>query len=246
MRYSVQSIRPDLLPVKGLIDTSFLDWKGCLSTVAFTGGCNFRCPFCHNSDLVTGCESLADMPVAFILAHFRHYRDWLDRLVVTGGEPTIHPALGAFLQRMKDAGIKIKLDTNGSNPSVLQKLVADGLVDFIAMDVKGPLKSYDRWCGTKVSGKRIEESIAFIREGSVDYEFRMTVVPFFHKERDVYEVAEYLRGAKQFHVQEFRPARTLNPAFAHIRPFSPDTLARIRRNVAELSRLDNKPSASNK
>jgi pyruvate formate lyase activating enzyme len=242
----VQSIRPDIhdLPVKGLIDTSFIDWKGCLSTVAFTAGCNFRCPFCHNGDLVAGSDSLANVPLSFVIAHFRRYKDWLDRLVVTGGEPTIHPALEPFLERMKGIGIKIKLDTNGSNPDLLQRLVAKGLVDFIAMDVKGPLKDYDRWCGTPVRKGRIEESIAFIRQGSVDYEFRMTVVPFFHKERDVYEVAAYLQGAARFYIQEFRPTRTLNPAFAHIRPFSPDTLTRIKRNAAELSRIRIEPSAS--
>jgi pyruvate formate lyase activating enzyme len=223
------------LPIKGILETSFIDWKGCLSSVVFTGGCNFRCPYCHNRDLVTESgEETGNVPLAYIRAFFEKYRDWIDRLVVTGGEPTIHAALPAFLEEAKGQGLAIKLDTNGSSPSVLRKLVARGLVDYVAMDVKGPLGNYDRWCGTGVNVTKVQQSIDFLLEGNVDYEFRMTVVPFLHRDPDIYETAEYLKSAKRFFIQEFRPQNTLDPTFAHIRPFSPGKIDQIRANVTEI------------
>jgi pyruvate formate lyase activating enzyme len=114
---------------------------------------------------------------------------------------------------------------------VVKDLVKAGLVDYIAMDIKGPTTVYDRWCGTTVDRDKIEESIDFIRGGPIDHEFRMTVVPFLHKEADVYEAASRVGGAKRFTVQDFVPRNTLNPAFANVRPFSPDRMMKIRQNV---------------
>ncbi len=222
-------------PVKGMIETSFVDWKGCLSTVLFTGGCNFRCPYCHNADLVENWGRLDDVPLDYVLAHFRKFKDWLDRVVVTGGEPTIHRGLGRLIGRLKEAGLLVKLDTNGSNPAVLRALLRDGLLDFVAMDLKGPLEYYDRWCGVPdVDANAVRESVAIIMEAEADHEFRMTVVPFLHKEKDVYAVAEYLKGAKRFTIQEFRPNNTLNPAFAYIRPYPTQTMERMRAKAADI------------
>lgn len=219
-------------PIKGFIETSFLDWKEHLSSVLFTGGCNFRCPFCHNSDLVLKHEQIADITEEHIFGHLRKFRKWIDRVVITGGEPTLHKGLRAFVQRLKQEGLRVKLDTNGSHPEVVKELVEAGLIDYIAMDIKGPTSFYDRWCGTAVNRDKIEESIEFIREGRIDYEFRMTVVPFLHKEADVYEAASRVGGAKRFFIQDFVPRNTLNPAFAHVRPFSLDRMEKIRKNVA--------------
>jgi len=224
------SAEPDF-PVKGFIETSFLDWKDHLSSVLFTGGCNFRCPFCHNSDLVLNHDRFPGIPDEQIFRHLRQFRKWVDRVVITGGEPTLQKGLPVFAERLKREGFKVKLDTNGSRPEVVKDLVEAGLIDFIAMDIKGPITAYDRWCGTAVNQDRIEESIDFISTGPVEHEFRMTVVPFLHKEADVYEAASRVRGAKRFTVQDFVPRNTLNPAFAHVRPFSPDRMTRIRQNV---------------
>jgi pyruvate formate lyase activating enzyme len=217
--------------VKGFIETSFLDWKDHLSSVLFTGGCNFRCPFCHNSDLVLNHHRLIDLPEEQILGHLRKFRKWVDRVVITGGEPTLQKGLPVFAERLKQEGFKVKLDTNGSHPEVVKVLVKAGLVDYIAMDIKGPTAAYDRWCGTTVDRDKIEESIDFIRSGAIDHEFRMTVVPFLHKEADVYEAASRAGGTKRFTVQDFVPRNTLNPAFANVRPFSPDRMMKIRQNV---------------
>ncbi|HVN95298.1 MAG TPA: anaerobic ribonucleoside-triphosphate reductase activating protein [Syntrophorhabdaceae bacterium] len=232
-------------PVKGFIDTSFLDWKGHLSSVIFLGGCNFRCPFCHNKDLVIDHQAMEDMPVEYIVAHFRKYKDWIDRVVITGGEPTISMELFGLIGKLKSEGLFVKLDTNGSNPSIVKGLVKDGLVDYVAMDVKGPVDRYERWCGVPVDQELIRESIAFLMENTVDYEFRMTVVPFLHREVDIYEVASLIRGARRFFIQEFRPESTLNPAYTRIRPFPPDKIARIKSRVARImsrdERLDKAP-----
>jgi pyruvate formate lyase activating enzyme len=165
-------------PLKGFVETSFIDWKGRLSSVLFCGSCNFRCPYCHNRDLVLRAEQMEDVPFEYIILTLRKYRQWVENVVVTGGEPTIHMSLFHLLGRLKEEGMHVKLDTNGSNPSVLKGVVSEGLIDSIAMDVKGPVSCYDKWCGTAVDCTKIEESVGFIMGGSLDYEFRMTVVPF--------------------------------------------------------------------
>ena len=222
--------------IKGFIETSFIDWKGRLSSVLFTGGCNFRCPYCHNAGLVTGLDKLEDVPVDHIFRTLKKYRDWVEHVVITGGEPTIHRGLADFITRLKKKGLKIKLDTNGSNPEVIRSLVKEGLVDYIAMDIKGPFGQYRRWCGVDVEQARIEASADFLLEGHVDYEFRMTVVPFLHREVDIYEAAERVRTARKLVIQEFKPVATLNPAFSHIRPFAPAKIGRIRERVAAILR----------
>jgi pyruvate formate lyase activating enzyme len=229
-------------PIKGFIETSFIDWKGCLSSVIFSGGCNFRCPFCHNSNLVLHHNEVENIPLDYIIPTLKKYRDWVDRVVITGGEPTIHGSLLETIKEIKKEGILVKLDSNGSSPSVLKMLANEGLIDYIAMDVKGPLTRYERWCGVKVDIEKIEESIQFIMESHIDYEFRMTVVPFFHRDEDVYEVAEYIRNAKRFYIQEFQPKNTLNPSFSNITPFSLEKVEKIRVKVSQILTNNNQCS----
>lgn len=222
------------IPIKGFIETSFIDWKGRLSSVVFTGGCNFRCPFCHNRDLVLNHDKMENIPLDYILLTLRKYRKWIDHVVITGGEPTIHGSLFQLTGTLKMEGFRIKLDTNGSSPATIKGLVNENLIDYIAMDVKGPISHYKRWCGIDVETAKIEESIQFILSGKIDYEFRMTVVPFFHRVEDVYEVADYVKDAKRFYIQEFRPKSTLNPRFTEIKPFSPQKMEEIRKNVNQI------------
>jgi len=225
-------------PIKGFIDTSFLDWKECLSSVIFLGGCNFRCPYCHNKDLVINHEAMEDIPMEFIVATLRKYKKWVDKVVITGGEPTISMSLFGLIGQLKSENMRIKLDTNGSNPQILKGLVNDGLIDYVAMDVKGPIDRYSRWCGANVDTKRIQESIEFLLEGNIDYEFRMTVVPFLHREDDIYEVASFVKKAKKFFIQEFRPGCTLSLAYTNMQPFSKDKIEKIRANVTGIMMED--------
>lgn len=205
-----------------------------MASVLFLGGCNFRCPFCHNRDLVLSPGGFEDVPLEYIVATFRKYKDWVDKVVITGGEPTMYKNLYGLIGLLKSEGMSIKLDTNGSNPSMVKSLVNDGLIDCIAMDVKGPLDRYARWCGREVDGEAIRESIEFIMGSGVDYYFRITVVPFLHREEDVYTVAEELEGARDLVIQTFRPDITLDPAYERIKPFSPDKMTQIKENVASI------------
>ncbi len=216
-----------------------------MSSVLFLGGCNFRCPFCHNRDLVLGPGGFEDIPLEYVVATFRKYKHWVDKVVVTGGEPTIHQDLFGFIGILKNEGMSIRLDTNGSNPAVVRGLVNDGLIDCIAMDVKGPLDRYPRWCGCDVDVGTVRESIEFIMGSGIDYHFRMTVVPFLHQEQDVYTVAEELAGAKDLVIQTFRPDITLNPAYEHVKPFSPDKMDQIKGNVADIMSGKGRKQAKN-
>jgi pyruvate formate lyase activating enzyme len=218
-------------PIKGFIETSFIDWPGKLASVLFTGGCNFRCPFCHNGDLVLRHTRMPSIPNRHVMATLRRFSKWVNRVVVTGGEPTLQPGLPDFLQLLKNTGFLIKLDTNGSNPDLLKDLAGKGLIDYVAMDVKGPLARYERWCGVHVDVGKIEESIKFLLEGSIDYEFRMTLVPFLHREQDAYDAAEGIKSARRFVIQTFIPRDTLNPAYAQVKPFLPEKMTAIRAKV---------------
>jgi pyruvate formate lyase activating enzyme len=232
-------------PIKGFIETSFIDWKGHLSSVLFSGGCNFRCPYCHNSGLVLNPRQLPGIPLKRIMSSLKKFANWVDRVVVTGGEPTIHAGLTSVLEALKNTGMHVKLDTNGSSPDLVRRLASEGLIDAVSMDIKGPLDRYARWAGVDVDREPIEESIRFLLEGRVDYEFRMTVVPFLHREEDVYQVAQMIGKAKRFTIQTFKPNNTLDPSFSSIRPFTPDRMAKIRQNVSEILAESVQPSASN-
>jgi pyruvate formate lyase activating enzyme len=207
--------------------------------VLFTGGCNFRCPFCHNGGLVLGYQTMADIPFSHILDRLGKFRKWIDHVVITGGEPTIQKGLPEAIAMLKKRGLKVKLDTNGSHPQVLKALVEGNMIDYVAMDVKGPIEGYDRWCGVPVKKEQIRESIDFLLEGYVDYEFRMTLVPFLHKEHDAYRTAEEIGPAKRFFLQEFVPRDTLNPKYSAIRPFTSEKMKSIRESVRDI--LDNAP-----
>jgi pyruvate formate lyase activating enzyme len=177
---------------------------------------------------------MRDVPLEHILERLQKFKKWVERVVVTGGEPTVHKGLPTLVETLKKRGLKVKLDTNGSHPEVIRGLVSERLVDYIAMDVKGPLHAYERWCGVGVDRERIRESIDFILKGRVDYEFRMTLVPFLHRERDAFRVAEEIRPARRFFLQEFAPRDTLNPKYAHIKPFSPEKMNAIREGVSAI------------
>lgn len=226
----------DIEIFKGFIETSFIDWRAGLSSVLFTGGCNFRCPFCHNGPIVEDPDMWSTIPMDYVINKLTEQKKWVERVVICGGEPTINPELPDVLREFKGLGLMIKLDTNGSNPAMIRSLVKKGLIDYVAMDVKGPLDRYSRWCGTEVDTEKVVESISFLK-GGFPSEFRMTVVPSLHSEEDVYEVARYLGSAATFTVQEFRPEATvLDPDFTEIAPFPADVMESIRKNVRRMNK----------
>jgi len=167
------------MQIAGYLKTSLIEWPGKISSVIFTPGCNFRCPFCHNRDLVN--SNIATKQHSYkeeeILADLANRRKWVDAVVVTGGEPTLQKDLSSFLKKVKDNGFLTMLETNGTRPEVIASLFHCSSVDYITMDLKGNFQDYEKFTGTKVDMDKIKESIKLIIESGKEYEFRTTVVP---------------------------------------------------------------------
>lgn len=222
--------------IKGFIETSFVDWPGNISAVVFLPHCNFRCAYCHNADLVLHPDALENIPFDQVVERLRKLKGWVDGVCVSGGEPTIHWFLPHLMRSFKEQGFLTKLDTNGSNPAMLAALLREGLVDYIAMDIKGPLVD-DAYC--KITGVRgvteaVKKSIHIIRTGTVPYEFRFTVIPRYHQPADIYQVAEDLGGAKKLTLQNFKPDHTLDPLLKTASPYRHEDLAAYQQQVNQI------------
>ncbi len=211
------------LHIKGLVKTSLIEFPGHIATVVFTGGCNFRCPYCHNADLVANPADLPDIPVAEVLEFLAQRRQLVDGVVVSGGEPTLQPGLPEFLRAVKGLGFATKLDTNGSRPDVLRVLLAEGLLDYVALDLKTPLERYESALGAP-SHVAVGESIRLVLASGVTHEFRTTVVPSLVAPTDVPALAQAIAGARQYYLQQFRPVNTLDPAYENVTPYAPAVL----------------------
>ena len=188
----------------GLQKLTLLDFPGKLACTVFTGGCNFRCPFCHNASLVIPSKLGAAMPTDEFFAFLEKRRGMLSGVCVSGGEPTLMFDLEEFISRIKSMGYLVKLDTNGSRPAVLKDLVAKGLVDYVAMDIKNSPDSYPKTVGVEgFDVSPILESAAFLMSGAVDFEFRTTLVAGHHTEREIRLIGEWLTGAPRYYLQNF-------------------------------------------
>lgn len=198
----------------GLIKTTLLDFPGQVACTVFTGGCNFRCPFCHNSDLLEfGLPS--DYSEEDIFSFLQKRLPTLDGVAITGGEPTLQPDLPEFIKKIRDLGLKVKLDTNGIHPEMIKSLVASGFLDYVAMDIKAGPENYAKVCGFDVNGcadentwphifGKLTETKDFLLEGRVPYEFRTTVVEGLHTEEDFYGIAKYIEGAEKHFLQCYK------------------------------------------
>jgi pyruvate formate lyase activating enzyme len=147
-------------------------------------------------------------------------RKWIEGICITGGEPTIHSELQEFIRELKQNGFSVKLDTNGSNPRMLEKLIKENLVDYIALDIKNTFEKYEETIGVKLDLEKIKKSIEIVRKSDIDYEFRTTVVPNLHTKEDIEKIALMVKGAKIYFLQTFNPQKTLDPKFEKIKPFS--------------------------
>lgn len=199
--------------IAGFQKLTLIDYPGKLATTVFTVGCSFRCPFCHNPELVErgtwNVEQSSQEKNFFKFLKTRIGK--LDGVCITGGEPTIQPDIIEFIKKVKKLGYKIKLDTNGTRPDVLRKIIGEKLVDFIAMDIKNHPGKYDRTTATKGDIERIKLSVELIRHSGIDYEFRTTVVPGLHIEEDFKKIAEWLKGSKSYWLQKYRQSKILDP-----------------------------------
>ena len=188
----------------GIQKLSLLDYPQKLCATVFTGGCNFRCPFCQNPDLVLPERAPQALDTEELIGFMEKRRGKLDGLCITGGEPLLQSGIGDFIRKVRAMGFLIKLDTNGSFPNRLQSLVTEGLLDYIAMDIKNSPEKYPLTAGVaNLPVENILRSASFIMSSGVEYEFRTTVVREFHTEDDFLEISRWLRGAKRYYLQSF-------------------------------------------
>lgn len=205
------------MEIASWLETSFIDWDGNISAVLFLPGCNFRCPFCHNHEIVFYNGN--GISLDNILNHLEKYKRWLDGIVISGGEPTIHKELPDILRMIKRRGWRVKLDTNGSNPGIIEMLLKENLVDYIAMDIKTSPKKYEMAVGKRVDLTLILESIKLLLFSKEKVEFRTTVVPYIVEPEDVCEIRKIIGEEAKYVLQAFSPQNAYSPSFRNLKPY---------------------------
>jgi len=198
--------------IGGFEKLSLIDYPDHLAAIIFTKGCNFRCKYCYNPMLVCPVEDadvknnegLNRFNEEDLLLFLKERFGRLDGVVISGGEPTLHPDLFEFIKKIKKIGYHVKLDSNGSNPGVLKKLINEKLIDYIAMDIKAPLNDYEKVVGVKINFKNLAESVKIIMTSSIPYEFRTTMVPGLINEKDFVLMGESIKGASSWYLQQFK------------------------------------------
>ncbi|MDR1456848.1 MAG: anaerobic ribonucleoside-triphosphate reductase activating protein [Puniceicoccales bacterium] len=211
----------------GLQKCTLIDFPGKIAAILFAQGCNFRCPYCHNRELWP-LKSESFVPWGTILEFLKARRGKLDGVVISGGEPTLHEDLMEIFDQIHGFGFATKLDTNGSNPDMLQKLFKCGSLDFIAMDLKHLPNRYVEACGISILPENILRSVALIKKSSIDHEFRTTVVPDIHRMEELEALAPIVRGARRFTLQNFVPTYAANEACRAKKPFETGELEKLR------------------
>lgn len=222
---------------KGLQKTSLIEYPGKIVSVAFTAGCNFRCPFCQNPELVLNPDSLPSVSSKEVVSHLISKKKWLDGLSITGGEAMIHKDLPSFVSEVKREGFLVEIETNGTNPQMLRDLIADKLIDYVALDIKVPLawEKYKSAAGINDEDlfKKVKESVEVLLElkSDIDYEFRTTVVPGLIVEEDISAIARQIKGAKRYVLQQFLPRITLDKQYERLKPYPKKVLEKMRKRA---------------
>ncbi|MBN2280916.1 MAG: anaerobic ribonucleoside-triphosphate reductase activating protein [Candidatus Marinimicrobia bacterium] len=209
------------MKIAALQKTSLIDYPGEIAAVLFTQGCNFRCPYCHNPELVDPGLFTTPKNIEEILKFLEIRKGLLDGVVITGGEPTLHQDLPELMQRIKNLGYKIKLDTNGTNPTMLRRVIDEALVDYIAMDYKAPLNKYSWVVRAEVNLNDIIESMELIKGSGISYEFRTTVVEQLLAPVDIEIIKAEIGSGEKYCIQKFNPTKTLDQDFMEYSTFSP-------------------------
>ena len=215
------------MKISGLQKLTLLDYPGKMACTVFTYGCNFRCGFCHNALLVTE-ENSDNISEDELFAFLRKRQGILEGVCISGGEPTLQEDLAEFISKVKAIGYSVKLDTNGTNPDLLQRLISEGLVDYVAMDIKNSPAKYDITCGCKVDMDKIEKSVSIIKESGIDHEFRTTTVREYHTKEDFTQIAERIKGSRYF-LQHFEDSGNL--IGENLSAFSKEEMTDIAENI---------------
>ena len=215
------------MKIAGFQKLTLLDFPGKVACILFTQGCNFRCPYCQNSGLI-GHENEELISEEEIFSYLNKRKGVLDGVVVSGGEPTVQPDLEAFMKKIKDMGFLVKLDTNGSNPDLIEKLIKDGVVDYIAMDIKNVLPLYMNVASVKASVDKLKRSIEVIKSSSIDHEFRTTIIKNIHDIDKMKEICSYVGGDKMY-LQNFEQSE--NVLGKNLESFSKEELIEISKII---------------
>ena len=191
--------------IKGLQTLTLLDYPGKVACTVFTGGCNFRCPFCHNGGIVLNPGAEPSIPQEKVFDLLKKRRGVLEGVCITGGEPTLWKGLWDFAREVKALGYAVKLDTNGTNPELMHKLILAGVVDYVAMDIKNCPDKYAETVGVKgFSIQPVKDSVRLLLQGTAGYEFRTTVVKGMHTPQDIVEIGKWIQGAEKYFIQPYR------------------------------------------
>ena len=216
-----------MVEIKGIEKFSSRDFPGHISSTVFLGGCTFRCPYCHNADLVLRPETIQSMAADCLLSYLDGRKGWLEAICFTGGEPLLHEDIEDIIRVVRERGLLVKLDTNGSFPDRLEALLGFGLLDWVAMDIKAPLERYREVTRSNVDIEKIVRSADIIRGSGVRQTFRTTVVPGLVGKDDVIEIGKWLNGAAHYVIQQFVPQTTIDPAYLEVRPYGRPELEEI-------------------
>jgi len=217
--------------IKGIHKTSLIDYPGKISSVLFTGGCNLRCGYCHNADLVCNNCNLQSYSNADALEFIKKRRGLLDGITISGGEPTLAANIDEFIQRIKDLGLSVKIDTNGLNPTVIERLIGNGLLDYVAVDIKTSREKYQVLTGRRVDYNALIKTVTIIRDSQVDYELRTTCIPYYVEMEDFKSIKQSIGRVGKYYLQQFDNMHTLDKTFHDFDPYTPDTLLRFKSYV---------------
>ncbi|MEM4263831.1 MAG: anaerobic ribonucleoside-triphosphate reductase activating protein [Candidatus Woesearchaeota archaeon] len=221
------------MKIVGFLKTSFMDWDGRIVSVIFLPGCTFRCPFCYNYEMAVTPEKLQEFSWESIKEYLAENKDFLDGVCITGGEPTLTKELPQLCKEIKELGLKVKLDSNGTNPEMLKQLIDEKLIDFVAMDIKAPFEKYSTACG--VNDRKlldaVKQSVKIIMKSGIDYEFRTTVVPTLHTYEDIQKISEQIKEAKKYVIQNFLPENAMNLKLREQKSFNRDAIEEFMREA---------------
>ncbi|HOE74858.1 MAG TPA: anaerobic ribonucleoside-triphosphate reductase activating protein [bacterium] len=195
--------------IAGLQKFSLIDYPDKICAIIFTRGCNFRCRYCHNPEICRNLKDQTNIPLKEIYHFLQRKKGKLDAVTITGGEPTIHPDLIRMIKRIKEMGFLLKLDTNGSNPDVLETIIQKKLVDYIAMDIKAPLEKYKEIMGWPISPEVLTRSINLIINSGIHHEFRTTIAKSLTTKEDLCKIAKTIKGAESYYLQRFVPSQKI-------------------------------------
>jgi len=217
------------MKIKGFIKNTFIEYPGKIAAMIFLPRCNFKCPFCFNPELVFESEKMKDISEKEVFDFLKKQKKWIDGVVISGGEPTLHNELIDFIRKIKSMNYLVRIYTNGTNPEMLKQLIDEKLIDSIAMDIKAPLNEYSYESITNVKNmlEKVKKSISLIMKSELDYEFRTTIVPTLHSENDVEEIAKYIKDANLFVLQRFLPENALDEKLRKLKTQSDDEMKKF-------------------